>query len=116
MSFIKGKSILGVVLCSVICVAIVGQNENFDKHINVAMRTVGYEILEDAGDSTSLVLPIERNDNNYVISLSSDFSFITDSLMFSIDSIFLQAKIAKHYIVEIKTCDSLHVVYSYEFN
>lgn len=116
MPFIKVKHILVLLIGVFVCHVATAQNESFEKHINVAMRLIGHEVLLDANDSTSIILPIKNKDNDYTINFSNDFDFTTDKLIKTIDSILLHSKIAKHYIVEVSAIDSVQVVYSYEYD
>lgn len=88
--------------------------ENADKHIEVSMRMIGHRILHAVGDSTSLVLPIEKNGDQYVIKFDTEFSFLADVLAPIIDTVIAETGISKNYVVEFATCDSNLIVHSYE--
>ena len=51
-----------------------------ERQEKVAMRKIGHEVLLSIGDSTSRVLPIEKEGNGYRISFSSEFGFDPDQL------------------------------------
>ena len=53
----------------------VAQKSNDEKHVVTVLRMVGHQLLLNSGDSTSRVLPIEKSDEYYQISFSSDFNF-----------------------------------------
>ena len=84
------------------------------EHLKVAMRMIGHELLLASGDSTSRVLPITKEEDRYKIRFASAFSFEPLLLSHVVDSIVKESRIASAYIVEVKDCDSGHVVYSYE--
>lgn len=78
------------------------------------MRMIGHQVLLTLGDSTSRVLPIERDENTFKIPFESDFAFNPDSLAKVIDSIIAATGIAEEYIVQSLTCETDQVVHSYE--
>lgn len=84
------------------------------KHLEVALRMIGHQVLLDAGDSTSLVLPVESIENEHTIRFDTEFSFNPDDLKNTVDSILFSAGISTSYILEVLQCDSNEVVYSYE--
>jgi len=91
-----------------------GQAEIEDGHIRIAMRMIGDEVLNDSGDCTSRVLPIEKDGNQYRISFESDFQFNPEILISTIQSVFVQTKIAESYMVQVEACTSKKIVYAYE--
>jgi len=101
------------------CVASLGyttvaQSYNQKAHIEVALRMIGHKILLLSHDSTSLVLPVEQNANQYKIQFSGNFQFEPEQLVATIDTIINETKIAERYLVEVKDCYTGEVVYSYE--
>ncbi len=90
------------------------QSTNFNKHVNVTLRKIGHEILLAIDDSTSIVLPIVKNNDDYTLQFDTDFSFQPDSLAKIIDDAIVESKIATSYFVEVKNCDSNQVIYSYK--
>ena len=85
-----------------------------EKHILVAMRMIGHQILLDSGDSTSRVFPIEKEGESYKIHFASAFAFNPGDLAATIDRVVREMKVASAYIVEVKRCENDEVVYSYE--
>ena len=83
-------------------------------HTNVALRMVGHAILLNAGDTTSLVLPVEREGNRYRISFGSEFAFVPEELAATVDSVISATRLANSYVVEVAQCGTGEVVYSYE--
>jgi hypothetical protein len=90
------------------------QENKEDRHIRVAIRMIGHEILLRSGDSVSRVLPVEKEGDRYKLRFESDFQFVPDELVSVIDSVVMLTRIAKSYLVEIEECQTLKVVYSYE--
>lgn len=90
---------------------------NFDaKHLEVALRMIGHQVLLKSGDSTSRVLPILKNEYQFEISFEKEFAFNPDELASTINKIVQESKIAEDYIVEVKSCTNKQTVYSYEVN
>jgi DNA-binding winged helix-turn-helix (wHTH) protein len=91
-----------------------GQEAPSIQHNMVVMRMIGHKILLNFGDSTSRILPIQRDGNRYKIQFENEFGFNPDNMVKIIDSVVQNGKIANHYLVEVGTCESEEVVYSYE--
>ena len=75
---------------------------------------IGHEVLLLAGDSSSRILPILSQDEQYRIQFESGFSFDPDELASIIDRVINESSIADHYLVEVNHCGTGEVVYSYE--
>lgn len=86
------------------------------QHLEVSLRMIGHQLLLDAGDSTSRVLPIEIENNNCTIRFDAEFSFNPDDLKGLIDSVLNSADIQAEYILQVQHCQSEQIVYSYEVN
>lgn len=85
-----------------------------DKHVNVALRMVGHQMLLYAGDSTSRVLPVIRNEGSYELKFEAPIQIEPNELVHLMDSVVKEANIASSYLVEIQHCTSEEVLYSYE--
>jgi len=90
------------------------QSSPEEQHIQVTMRMIGHQLLLSSGDSTSRVMPVVKNENNYSLMFESEIGFVPEALVATIDTIIGKSGIADSYIVEVVTCDSSRVVYSYE--
>ncbi|MFK7970036.1 MAG: winged helix-turn-helix domain-containing protein, partial [Bacteroidia bacterium] len=90
------------------------RQDSNDQHIEVAMRMIGHRVLLSSGDSTSVVLPVEQDSNQYRIRFGADIQFDPGALVSIVDDVFQNASIADHYIVEMLECGSYKVAYSYE--
>lgn len=88
-------------------------NKN-EGHIEVSIRMIGHKILLHLGDSTSRVLPIEKENNQYKIRFATDFAFDPEKIETIIDTVINETNISNSYLVEIKICDSSVVVHSFE--
>ncbi len=90
------------------------QTDVAEKHINVAMRMIAHKVLLRSGDSTSRVLPIEKEKNRYKLQFDAAFNFEADALVATVDSVVKQSNIAKSYLVEVEECFTGQVIYGYE--
>ncbi|MEO6135488.1 MAG: winged helix-turn-helix domain-containing protein [Ginsengibacter sp.] len=102
---------LGIILLTTPCY---GKPDTDESHIMVSMRMIGHKILLNSGDSTSQVLPIQKDLNRYKIQFESDFQFNPGQLVLTIDSVMTKSRIAKRYIVEVQNCETGEIIYSYE--
>ena len=85
-----------------------------EKHVLVSMRMIGHELLLNLGDSVSRVLPIEEEGGRYKISFEKELEFMPELLVSAAVEVLKENDIAENYIVEVESCDSNKVVYSYE--
>jgi len=84
-----------------------------ERQVEVAMRMIGHQVLLAVGDSSSLVLPVERNGDQYKIRFGTEFGFDPDVLTATIDRVMTGTRIAKRYVVEVVSCDSNLVVHGW---
>ncbi len=90
-------------------------NELLDERIKVALRSVGDQLLHSNKDSTSLVLPVVKFDNQkYRISFQNKLSIQPENLVDLIQDNFEKSPLPKSYIVEVIQCIDKEVAYSYE--
>jgi DNA-binding winged helix-turn-helix (wHTH) protein len=92
------------------------QNTSSDKHIEVALRMLGHEILLSVSDSTSRVLPVVKENNQYRIQFESDFAFTSEGLVDLVKNSVDETEIAENYIVEVEHCHTTEIIYSFEIN
>ncbi|MBK8389508.1 MAG: winged helix-turn-helix transcriptional regulator [Saprospiraceae bacterium] len=90
-------------------------NEAFESGtVEIALRKIGHDILLQAGDSTSRVLPIEQvNEYTYHIKFDKPFSFSPDSLVASIDQTFANYGVNQKYLVNVVSCSDDAVIYGF---
>lgn len=79
----------------------------------VAMRMIGHQILLSMGDSSSRILPIEKEKNGYRIRFENDFEFDPENLVTIINEVVEQADFATSYFVVVENCKAKEQVYSY---
>jgi hypothetical protein len=90
------------------------QGEVYEKHIKVAIRMMGHQILLSVGDSNTRVMPIEKEEEKYVLNLERELQINPSLLVATIDSVVKKIGIASSYLVEVFESESMQVVYSYE--
>jgi len=90
------------------------QNTSDDKHIEVAMRMIGHQVLLNSKDSTSRVLPIIKEKDHYRIQFENEFELNPEELVTTIDSVAMKTGMAKRYIVEVEDCETKEIVYSFK--
>ncbi len=95
-------------------VACRANQEKQERHILVVMRMIGHQVLLDAGDSTSRVLPVEKKGDRYEIRFDTRFSLNPEGLVATIREVMEKNQLSEHYLVELVTCGTGEVVYSYE--
>ena len=78
------------------------------------MRLIGHRVLLAVGDSSSLVLPVERTDDHYRIRFAQPFGFDPGLMTATVDSVVRSTGIATRYVVEFVSCDSNLVVHSWQ--
>jgi DNA-binding response OmpR family regulator len=88
--------------------------DSSEKHVLVSMRMIGHQILLKSGDSTSLVLPVKKEDDRYIIQFGSDFQFNPEELVATIDGVVKKTNVANSYFVEVAKCETGEIIYSYE--
>ena len=85
-----------------------------EQHIEVALRMIGHQVLLNAGDSTSRVLPVEKEGSHYSIQFDTEFQFVAEELVETVNRIIQNAGIDGNYIVSMEECSTSKVIYSYE--
>ena len=90
------------------------QEDVNERHIKVSMRMIGHEILLSSGDSSSRVLPIEKEADRYSVQFEAELQFNSDDLVTIIDRVVKKANIANSYLVEVENCETNKVIYGYE--
>ncbi len=115
----KRKYLYGLILLSfisVICVAFSMEgNNDFDiSRREVLLRRIGHEILLQAGDSVSRVLPVKKiAENEYQISFENPFTFRPDSLVNITNRLLAKDPLASDYVVNVVNCAGSGVAYGY---
>jgi hypothetical protein len=115
----KRKYLCGLILLlfiSVICVAFSMEDSNdFDiARREVLLRRIGHELLLQAGDSTSRVLPVKKiAENEYQISFENELTFQPASLVDTTSRLLAKDPLASDYVVNVLNCGNSSVAYGY---
>jgi Transcriptional regulatory protein, C terminal len=115
----KRRYLYGLLLLSfisVICVAFsMEDNNDFDiSRREVLLRRIGHEILLQAGDSTSRVLPVKKiAANEYQISFENPFTFQPGLLVNTTRRLLAEDPLASDYVVNVLNCANSSVAYGY---
>ena len=86
-----------------------------EKQVKIALRHIGHDILLSSGDSTSLVLPIDRTLIGYTIKFQSEFEFLPGEVTHAIQKNLEIYNITNDYYVEVENCSTKEIIYSYQF-
>lgn len=92
------------------------QDSQDEQHIKVALRMIGHQVLNKAKDTTSIIKPIIKKNDQYIIQFESEFEFIPEDLVGIVNQVMRENDIVNKYVVEVVSCDLNEVVYSFEIN
>lgn len=80
----------------------------------IVMRAIGHQVLLQAGDSSSRVLPVQETGNHeYLLHFEAPFTFIPDSLVKAIDRVVKAHHLPPAYLVEVIACTGNEVIFGY---
>ncbi|NRD20015.1 winged helix-turn-helix transcriptional regulator [Winogradskyella eckloniae] len=83
----------------------------------IAIRDFGHRLLLINKDSSALVLPIRfENPNKYLLNFNTTLAIEPGQLIIAVEESFEKAKLSDQYRIEVKTCDTQNVVYSFQRN
>ena len=84
--------------------------------MEVAMRMIGHQVLLNTGDSTSLVLPVEQQGDQYRISFDTEFQFHAGEIATTVNEVVRETGIGTRYILAVESCETGQIVYGYHMN
>lgn len=96
-----------------------GKRENTfsEKHLNIVLRNIGHQLLLQAGDSTSTVLPVKKiNEQTFQIEFQNPFVFGHDNLVELISKNLKTNHLPSDYIVNVLNCNNNFVVFGFEMS
>src|SRR5690606_11176446 len=84
----------------------------------LVMRQIGHQLLLQAGDSSSRILPVEeRTNREYLIRFASPFTFFPDTLVATVQRIVAANGLPSSYHVEVIQCPpSAAVIYGFQIH
>ena len=94
-----------------------GEKEIRLKQVNLLIRLIGYQLLVQAGDSTSRVLPVtEVREGTFALQLEKPFLFSHDSLIVLSQMYFPKSRFPSGYTVTVHDCMTASIVYGFQIN
>jgi DNA-binding winged helix-turn-helix (wHTH) protein len=102
--------LLSVIILTMLFAFSVRDKSNFEvAKQEVVLRKVGHQLLLQAGDSTSRVLPVRKiGENEYRITFENEFTFTPDSLVSLV-----KQNLRENYVVNVVSCAEKAVVYGF---
>ena len=83
--------------------------------LQIRMRNIGHQLLLNAGDSSSRVLPIKKlSANDYQIQFESQLAFEPDMLVDVVHASMSGLNISTRYTVNVWSCATSEIVYGFE--
>jgi energy-converting hydrogenase Eha subunit E len=81
----------------------------------LVIRQIGHQLLLQAGDSSSRILPVEeRASNDYLIRFTAPFTFVPDTLVATVRRVVAANNLPSNYLVEVVDCSpSAEVVFGF---
>jgi DNA-binding winged helix-turn-helix (wHTH) protein len=86
------------------------------KQINLIIRQIGHQLLLQAGDSTSRVLPVTDTKGTFVLKFENAFIFNHDSLMELSKALLPKTQFPSGYTVTVHDCRNGGIVYGFQLN
>ena len=85
-----------------------------NRQIEIAMRTIGHEVMLAHGDSTSRVMPVRHEGDGYLIEFETDFVFHASKLIEAVDKVVKRTDLISNYLVEMQDYQTDKIIYSYQ--
>ncbi len=107
--------LLAVLAITVLCAFNMGNKDSFDvAKQEIMLRKIGHELLLQAGDSTSRVMPVKMlAQNEYQLTFENEFSFKPDSLVAVIKRSLAKHNLNENYVVNVLNCSEKEIVYGF---
>jgi hypothetical protein len=87
------------------------------KQTNLVIRQIGHQLLLQAGDPTSRVLPvIESKEGTFLLKFENEFVFSHDSLMMLTQRLLPKAQFPSGYTVTVHECLNASIIFGYQIN
>jgi DNA-binding winged helix-turn-helix (wHTH) protein len=80
----------------------------------IMLREIGHELLLQAGDSTSRILPVKKIDvNEYQLQFENPFTFNPDSLVDIVRHTLAAGHVTTDYIVNVLNCSTTEIIFGF---
>lgn len=115
----RGQNLLGYISLLLVIIICAAFSLNTDVEFDLAkqeilLRKIGHEVLLNAGDRTSRVLPIKKTaENEYEIRFENEFTFQSDSLVKIITNTLAKDNRSTDYVVNVVNCADKDVIFGY---
>ena len=87
------------------------------KQVNLIIRQIGHRLLQQAGDSTSRVMPVtEIKEGTFLLKFENEFVFKHDSLMVLSQGLLPKTQFPSGYTVTVQDCMKGDIVYGFQVN
>ena len=86
------------------------------KQVNLIIRQIGHQLLLQAGDSTSRVLPVTEKEGTFLLQFENEFVFSHDSLMVLAKTLLPKTQFPSGYTVTVHDCVKGGIVYGFQVN
>lgn len=87
------------------------------KEVNLIIRQIGHQLLLQAGDSTSRVLPVtEIKEGTFLLRFENEFVFNHDSLVVMSQDLLPKTRFPSGYTVTVHDCMKSDIVYGFQLN
>lgn len=87
------------------------------KQVNLLIRQIGHQLLLQAGDSTSRVMPVtEVKEGTFLLRFENELVFNHDSLMALTQDLLPKAQFPSGYTVTVHDCKGADIVYGFQVN
>lgn len=118
MSHVNNYTYFFVVLfCFLSCDALNEERSIADERIKIGIREAGNRLLLSQGDSTSLILPVEKiSESKYLLRFKDNHSFEPNTIVNAVKESFQKGQLPYQYIVQVLQCENQKVAYSYEMH
>jgi hypothetical protein len=106
---------ISLLLITLFCAFSISGNDSYElAKQEIILRKIGHEVLLNAGDSTSRVLPVKKiAAGTYQITFENEFTFQTDSLVKIIKRSLVKNNLPRDYIVNVLSCKRTGVLFGY---
>jgi len=88
--------------------------QTLEQTLKIELRSIGHEFLMQLNDSTSRILPIEKEGERYALQFEHEFAFEPDFLIRSTYQVIERSSNKKSFLVEVEKCNSSELVHSFE--
>ncbi len=93
------------------------QEDFLEKRAKLVIRKVGHQLLLQAGDSSSRILPVKQlNNGTFQLAFQSEFSFKPDTLVKIVRQNLSANDLPINYMVSVFDCATNEMVYGFEIS